>query len=265
MAAEIVHYRERVEFAVDGEGKGKAYFVLGVRKSGSSLLNSMVDEMATANNLAYIDVAGKLFAAGFTVRDWQEDRRLCRILRRGHVYGGFRNFPLCFAAAPLFQRGFKVLLVRDPRDALVSEYFSNAYSHSIPAAGKSKNDMLALRERAHSTSIDDYVLSMAPSLKRVLKEYAAMKDDPNCLLFRYEDVIFEKARLIADICDFFGWTLDEDRKKHILGWADVVPFEERPTEFVRRVTPGDHREKLSAGVIDTLNTALADELRFFGY
>lgn len=265
MRAEVIHYRERVEFAIDAEGKGNAYFVLGVRKSGSSVLNSIVDELARLNGVSYIDVAGKLFEAGFPVRDWQADRKLCRILRRGHAYGGFRNCPLCFLDAPLFQRGLKVLVVRDPRDALVSEYFSNAYSHSIPAAGKSKTDMLALRERAHSTPIDEYVLSMAPSMKRVLGEYAGMKQDPLCLMFRYEDVIFEKARLITEICEFFGWSIAEEKLRQILSWADILPAEERPTEFVRRVTPGDHLEKLSPEVIASLNSILAEELRLFGY
>jgi hypothetical protein len=261
----VVRYQERVEFTLDERTSGNAYFVLGVRKSGSSILNSIIEGLAKLNGVPYIDVAGKLFAAGFSVKQWQRDRELSAILRDGHVYGGFRNCPLCFQNFPLFEHGRKVLMVRDPRDALVSEYFSNAYSHSIPVAGTSKNEMLKLRQRANSMPIDEYVLTMAEPMKQVLQEFAGMKQDPLCRIFRYEDVIFEKGQLIADICEFFGWTIGEQQKKQILGWADVVPSEERPTEFIRRVTPGDHVEKLSVRVVEQLNNILAKELGLFGY
>ena len=52
----------------------------------------------------------------------------------GRVYGGFRSMPLVFAQSELYRRSRKILLVRDPRDALVSEYFSLAYSHGLPEA-----------------------------------------------------------------------------------------------------------------------------------
>jgi Sulfotransferase domain len=260
----IVHYHG-VEYEICDQPAAGTFFILGVRKSGSSLLNSIINALAKLNNLNYIDVAGRLFKAGIPVHDWQDSSELSVILAPGNVYGGFRNSPKAFYRSPLFRVGRKLLLVRDPRDALVSEYFSSAYSHSIPDAGESRDEMLALRERSLRTTIDDYVLQSARTLKRTLREYMIFTKDPNCRWFRYEDIIFDKARFIDDVCGFFGWTIADRDRANILGWADVRPSEERPTEFVRRVTPGDHREKLKPGVVHRLNKMFAEELAHFGY
>jgi predicted HAD superfamily phosphohydrolase len=45
----------------------------------------------------------------------------------------------------------------------------------------------------------------------------------------------------------------------------VMPAEENPAQFVRRVTPGDHLEKLDAATIAALDDILHEELRRFGY
>ncbi len=253
------------EYSIRTGAEGGPFFVLGVRKSGSSVLNSIVQALAEQNGLNYVDVAGKLFEAGVPVPEWQADPSLIEIVEPGNVYGGFRNAPTAFYPAQSFRRGRKILMVRDPRDALVSEYFSNAYSHSIPKGGDLREDMLSLREAALHASIDQYVLDMAPSLRRVLRQYMVIAHDANCRLFRYEDVFLQKRRLIEEICVFFGWTLPPQAADNILRWADVLPTEERPTEFVRRVTPGDHREKLSGKVIERLNTLFAEEMAHYGY
>jgi hypothetical protein len=265
MGEHTVRYRDVASFSLDERPNANTYFVLGVRKSGSSILNSIVEALAKFNDVPFVDVAGRLFEAGILVRDWQRDPELRAVLRQGHVYGGFRNCPLCFLGFFAFTGARKVLLVRDPRDALVSEYFSNAYSHSIPPAGESKEKMLASRVEAQAATIDDYVLGMTGQMRRALDEYRPVKKDPLCRVFRYEDVIFEKGRLMSDICDFFGWTITDEQKRLILGWADVIPAQEDPTRFIRRVTPGDHLEKLAPATIARLNEIFRNELVEYGY
>ena len=240
-------------------------FVLGVRKSGSSILNSMVHALSQPLNLPFIDIPGKLFAAGVKVQEWRPDPALCQLLAPGQVYGGFRNAPLALRGHSLFEGGRKILLVRDPRDALVSEYFSNAYSHSMPAAGEGREQMLALRTKALRASIESFVIERCGPMRNTLMEYAFTTADPLVKIFRYEDIIGNKAQFLMDIAEHFDWTPDLQRIGQIVGWADVQPSEERPTEFVRRVTPGDHRDKLSEPIIAELDRRLAEPMLLFGY
>jgi hypothetical protein len=160
--------------------------------------------------------------------------------------------------------------VRDPRDALVSEYFSTAYSHSLPKvqaeAGGVRTDFLAAREAARAASVESYVLAKADALNRTLLEYEDVARDPATRLFRYEDVILHKRDWVRAMEAHFGWApASEAFLEKMMAWADVVPDAERPDQFVRKVLPGDHKDKLNAAAIGKLNDALAGSMRVFGY
>jgi hypothetical protein len=260
-----IRYRDVAEFDVADNPAREIYFVFGVRKSGSSILNNMVHAVATMNNVHYVDVAGTLFQKGLRAPDWQRDAGLCELLRPGNLYGGFRNFPFGLAGHEDFATSRKVLMVRDPRDALVSEYFSNAYSHSLPESGQARRDMLAHREAALNSDLQAYVLKMAPALRRTLRDYKSLKLDGSTKLIRYENGIMQKRAMLSDICSFFSWSVTEQQVDQIMGWADIVPDVERPTEFVRKVVPHDHVEKLLHETIDKLNDFFVEELAYFGY
>jgi hypothetical protein len=254
-----------VSFPLEVQRTGPCRFVFGIRKSGSSILNSMAAALAQRQCQPFVDVGGTLFAAGVAVTQWQHDPALATLLRPGHVYGGFRNFPTGLAVHRLYREAPKVLLVRDPRDALVSEYFSNAYSHSLPRLGQAREQMLDLRRNALAQSIDAQVLQRAPAMARTLNEYLALVADPLARVFRYEDVIGRKRRFLRDISDHFDWPDDERFLDLVLSWADVMPTDEDPTRFVRKVAPGDHLDKLSPPVIKQITALMSAEMRAFGY
>lgn len=260
--------RMGVTFDVDETRTGPAFFILGVRKSGSSMLNRVARQLARYNNYNFIDVGGRLFSNNIRVGQWIKDPSFAEIVRPGNVYGGFRNYPSGFEHNRTFREGRKILLVRDPRDALVSEYFSSAYSHSLPVTGGDdgqRADMLDQRRQALNSSIDEFVLSRAKLMRRTVIEYLPLVREPNTLLLRYEDIIFEKSAMIGDIVKHFAWNCRPKQLEAILGWVDVVPETENPKEFIRKVTPGDHKEKLSAATILQLNQELADVLASFEY
>ena len=249
-------------------GRG-AFFILGVRKSGSSVLNQMCAALSQFNNYKFVDVAGIMFNNNITVRSWANDPVINELLTEGNVYGGFRVMPFAFSKSSIFRSAKKVLLIRDPRDALVSEYFSNAYSHVIPAASGDRAEvnrqMTELREKALNTNIEDSVLSMAPNLNRTILGYSSVCRDAATLLLKYENVILDKRRLIESICTHFGWNVNEQLITNILGWADVIPPKEDQKAFVRKVVPGDHKEKLSQKTISKLNRMLKPAMELLGY
>ncbi len=261
---------QRIAFVA---GKARALaetcFVLAVRKCGSSVLNSMIADMARANGRHYLDIAGQFYHANIPERAWRHDPASCKLLVAGQVHGGFRAMPLIFADHPIYVAARKILLVRDPRDALVSEFFSNAYSHALPRAGGgggAARDMLALREAALRASVETYALRRAGPLNHTFMEYRDALADPLIRVFRYEEVILAKRAWVRDIASHLGW--EEPNEAFIEGmmaWADVVPEAERPEQFVRRVLPGDHRIKLNPAVIARVDEIMRPSLRLFGY
>lgn len=254
-----------IDFDVEDDPDKRILFILGIRKSGSSIFNSICADLAKVNGYRYVDVAGKLFAAGVIERIWGPDPEIETLLRPGNLYGGFRSLPPALAASPVFKSARKAVLVRDPRDVLVSEYFSNAYSHTLPTEGQGKDRFAMEREKARSAELNDYVRGRIKDIKRTSAPFLALKDDANTAIFRYEDVIFHKDVLIRGVCRFFGWTASDELIRQILSWADVRPDVERPTEFIRRVTPGDYKEKLLPDVSAEISHELTDFMTAYGY
>src|SRR4051812_37859857 len=87
--------RESVTFFVDDEGAGRAFFILGIRKCGSTLLNRVCKALAVHNSVNYVDVAGTFFKHNINAAQWVMDPAVCAMLRPGNAYGGFRNMPRC--------------------------------------------------------------------------------------------------------------------------------------------------------------------------
>ncbi len=257
-------------FDIAAPASGEVFIALGLRKCGSSIMFSMLTDLAGLNGVNFVDVAGRFFAANVAEPDWRRDPAVLGLLAPGNLFGGFRAMPLVLARSTLYQQARKILLVRDPRDALVSEYFSNAYSHAVPdapaGAPGARADFLALRQAALSTDIEAAVLARAPAMNTAFLEYAECVADPRTKLFRYEDVILQKRRWLRDMAAHFGWESGSDAFiEGMMSWADVIPGEERAENFIRKVVPGDHRAKLGAAVIGRLDAILAPALALFGY
>lgn len=259
----------QIPFVVDTDCSGPAYFALGIRKCGSSLFHKLVIQLARINNRTFVDVAERYFKSNIVSKDWIKDPANRAILYGGNVYGGFREMPATFADAPLYKEGKKMLMVRDPRDALVSEYFSNAYSHGIPlptqdAAGIT-NLLEKLRREALDTQIDEWVVDRAASLRSAFLGYVSQLDSTSMTVVKYEEYIFKKPELIRLIARNFDMQVNDAQITQIMGWADVRPTQEMPTQFIRRVTPGDHREKLRPDTIAKLNKILKPAMDAFSY
>ena len=254
-----------LSFEIDARRAERAWFALGVRKSGSSIFSSIVGALAIFNEIHAVDVPGTMFAAGVRYVEWNNHPRIADLLWRGNVYIGFRDPPTAFYADPVFREGKKILMVRDPRDALVSEYYSNAFSHSLPTEQTGNTVLEQERAKALQSSLEAYVLERTEHLDLTVAGYRKLIGDPNLLILRYEDVIFDKARWIREIAGHYGWQVSDELITNILGWADVRPDAENPQAFVRRVAPGDHLDKLSPGAIETVNGRLSDIWSEFGY
>jgi hypothetical protein len=254
-----------VEFSVTAASGGSASFALGIRKSGSSLFSNIAAALATHNNFNVIDIPGTLFEHGYRYHDWNALDRIRSLIWPGNVYVGFRDPPTCLYDDAIFRDARKILLVRDPRDALVSEYFSNAFSHSLPSENAERSIIAEQRAIAQKTPIAEYVLDRARQFDTTFKGYIPLVHDPKLLVIRYEDVIFDKAKWIGIVANHFGWTVSAELAKGILSWADVRPASEDPRAFVRKVAPGDHKEKLSSDVITKLNAQLSPIWQDLGY
>jgi len=257
-----------VPFDIAANGTGPAYFALGIRKSGSTLLYKIMSFLAARNDINVVDVPGTFFRKGLVAGNWQT-LDLSGVIQPANLYLGFRALPPVLAENPDFIRSPKVFMFRDPRDGLVSQYFSDAFSHSIPSesdsVGEGREIVLKKRAAAQATDIDEYVVKHARNMGNTLGNCARLLSDPMCLVLRYEDFVFQKRRLVSKVIKHFGWKLHPAQMDRLMELVDQVPQTEDKMKFVRKAVPGDHRLKLKPETIRRLDRDLATTLETFDY
>ena len=84
-------------------------------------------------------------------------------------------------------------------------------------------------------------------------------------LYRYEDIIFDKLAWANDMLAYLGLAAPAAVVERLVAQNDLRPPVEEITQHVRKVVPGDHREKLKTETIAELNTRLAPILEKYGY
>ncbi len=237
----------------------ESLFIVGLVKSGSTLLNRLMKPLAEGAGYNFDAPANTVRQQGVKLRGARPDFQ-----PEGHAYGGFRNLPW---PLPEFAAGRTVFLARDPRDALTSLYFSVAYSHRPPGTGADGallRKFQARRMRALDQPIDAFVLAEAPKQAETIAE--TLRHLPaGTRRYAYETVIFDKLAWARDMMAYLGLELADRRLAAIVERQDVIPAVEAPRDHIRRVTPGDHRDKLAPATIARLDDILQPVMSALGY
>lgn len=242
----------------EGEPSLRSCYLFAFVKSGSTLMEKLVSDYCDAIGAPYFSLYDQAFAQGITTPNIRSDALQC-FAEDGIIFSGFRHYPsfdLPISGANV------ILLVRDPRDMMVSLYFSILKSHVIPAG----NERLRReREQLVGFSIDEFVLKRARGYLLAYRRYMDKLSEARKRVFRYEDVIYNKDEWLAEIVDFAGLPHKPKEIKRISARHDVVPAREDASNHIRQVHPGNFRKKLRRDTIEQLNVVLSEFLDDFGY
>lgn len=248
-------------------GDFPACFAFSIHKAGSSLMHSMIAAVCNKTGIPSISIPDILFVEGIVENEWQNDPGIARALTDGRVYLGFRALPpLLQVDDSLALTRKSVLLVRDPRDALVSQYYSfggKHLSHRLPT--KNTDQFLERTKATADLEIDEYVLTFAPQYLAKLRAYRDHLDFSTVLLRRYEDIFFDKRNFLEEIFRHFGLQVDADAIREVAEAHDIRPATEQVGQHIRKGTPGDHREKLQPATIARLDEMFREIGLFYGY
>lgn len=231
------------------------------------MLNKLLRDVCAAIDLPVVALEKAFFREGYSPGDLRGG--LEPLFReRGYAYLAFRSF-WCRDVAFDFSRCRKIVLVRDPRDAAVSYYFSTRQSHGIPKGGPVRRWMEQKRrffeEKGTPEDAFEDLRNMALGLKNRLLEYLALLNDGNTVFYRYEDVIFRKEEWLRHMLAFLNLAPGEEKVAAIAARHDVRPTGERPDKHIRQVTPGNFRVHLNEEQAGRLTEELGEVLRAFGY
>ena len=249
-----------------GDTSIPSVFLIGLPKAGSTLLNRLMRPLTTAAGLSYVGLQETLFAMGVAAPAIPAEANAA-FAPTGYAFGGFRSIPNGIVIPP-YAADRTVLLVRDPRDMLTSLYFSLARSHRPPGTTVGEGlaeSFNAQREAISQMGIDEFALERA---RMVLGQYRTVTNKLTGVphrVYRYEDVIFDKLPWTRDMLDYLGLAPPPALIEKVVASNDVRPKVEDTSQHVRKVAPGDHREKLRPETIEALNVLFEPILRQHRY
>ena len=249
-------------FSVPESANLDSFFVFSIYKAGSTLLMMIMADVCKALRIPVIDLPAQVFNLGLAPKDLAKDIN-CLWRERGFAYTGFRSF---FPSMEFdFSKTKNILLIRDPRDMLVSLYFSVKYSHSIPKLKEADHPMTRERAALQEIGIDQSVLNKAHAYRNYFQDYMKHLPAATTRVYRYEDIIFKKKEWIEDMLGFLGLELGLQKIKTIAEKYDVRPDTEDPKKHIRQVTPGNYKSHLSQTTIDKLDKLFRPVMRLFYY
>lgn len=235
----------------------------GVARGGSSICNAIIRQLALQAGMQDMDILGHYYKTGVSIGNIDTKVTDSLYTPTGIFYGPHREFPpkvLHFNLNPFT----KILVVRDPRDCLVSHYFAMKNIHTKFEAGKSIDQMQKGREI--SQTIDEYVVDKADDYIKVFNKYIRfVRRNSDTYIYRYEDIIENTRSWLKDVCYISGIKLSDDKLLKVLQVADFNVKEEDEHSHKRQVKSGDHIRKLKKDTIDSLNNKMARQLNFFDY
>lgn len=235
--------------------------VFTLHKCASMFIYKILTEVCQRNQFAFVSVNDpeyktQIRTTGYYRQFWDA----------GDVFGPIRLFEPPPADSDI------VLHLRDPRDILVSLYFSFVYSHSATPVASPR---LTLAPFAHNeesrtywreAGIDKFVIEVAPFYRQRFLDYLGMLENrPDAHLLTYEEMVLDFDSWLKRFLSAFP--VDQEVERIALSplGRETVPRSENQQSHVRQASPGDHRRKLRVETIHQLDGAFGDILGRLGY
>lgn len=220
--------------------------------------------LGRARGLEHVDHATRMFSDTDAAPDG--------FLPEGHLYGPLR----ISAQGPVLDRLILpaleavrrekcpvCLMVRDPRDMLVSQFFHNRDGAPLRAGLAAAESRERERSDAVRLGIDRYVLEKATRFEAgFIRAARLVADRPSTRVLRYEDMVDDWPAFRNRLRDAFD--LSEDALRDIERESRPEGLE-RPGAHKRSGATGDHTRKLAPETVAALTERFAPFLRAFGY
>lgn len=184
--------------------------------------------------------------------------------REGFIYGPFRT-PFF---VPNWQAYKAIYFLRDPRDSLISLYYSFGRTHPIPLDRKTGERFVKERKKIQNETIDEFCIRMATEWSKPLLSYykkmISLSLTPP-LVLTYENYVQNTHETIKRIFLYCDVT---DKTNMITALAKkAAPVQPQISETSHRRSGkiGQSKYELKSDTICIIETILKDEIIFFGW
>ena len=241
-----------------------------LNKAATQYTGRILKKCAVENGMVPVSIHGYAFQTNFPYLDHltaEEMEKYQHIFKpNGYLYSVFGGM---IEGISELEKYKIVLMVRDFRDLLVSEYYSIAYSHVAPYKHGNKYErFVEQRTEAQDSAIDEYAVNESNRILNTLQRYKTLLIDkyPNVYITKYEDMINDFPGWLNNLLyncelnirpDFFTALLERNER--------IRPKDEDVQRHIRKGKSGEYKEKLNQETIEYLNAKFSSMLLTFGY
>jgi hypothetical protein len=240
-------------------------------KAGTQYVRSVLTRCAVENGMVPVGVHDYAFHTDFprlhslTADEMKKYEHIFK--PRGYLYSAFGGG---MVEGIVDLDLYKVIFVtRDPRDILVSHYYSMAYSHATPEGTGNKHErFIKNRAMARASTIDEWVLRRSDKLYDTCVRYQELllKKSPHTYRTNYEQMVYDFSSWLRGLLNYCELNISADSFELLLQEnARIRPQEENIYHHLRKGQVGDYRNKLKPETIHSLNEKFASVLEMFGY
>jgi hypothetical protein len=234
-----------------------------MHKAGSVFVDQVLRQLALSAGMEHVDLAFQAFQTGASEHLYCVDH--ANVLSRSRCYFGPFRGPYIRKMRGL-ERLRLVAQVRDPRDCIVSLYYSLKYSHPAPALGPARETYERNMDYIESANLDNFVRRQARQYAvRMQVLQTVLRRTQKNLLLHYESMVSAPLEWLSLLCTF----LQVDLPPRLADWVSremcTKDLLEDVSRHKRQVLPGDFRRKLSVSMQDELTSMLRPHLDAFDY
>ena len=241
-----------------------------VNKAATQYVKSIIQQCARVNNLVKVSLHDYAFHSDFpylnTLSADQMQQYQHVFKPQGYAYSVFGGM---IEGIPNFEQFLTILMLRDPRDVLVSEYYSVAYSHFAPSRHSRKYaQFIQLRQHTQTLSVDEYAMAQCDRVYATFARYQRLLVDqyPAVYITRFEEMVSDFPTWLSALLNYCELDIgDRLRQTLIENHRAIQPRQENAQRHLRKGAVGDYREKLNPETIDYIEAKLAPVLTAFHY
>ncbi len=255
--------------ALDSLDKPKSVFFFTMHKCASSFMNKLFTAIAGKSDYKLTDYGKEIWNLSDYVdivgpyEDFLEKSYERLYMTRGVIYAPQRN-PLFFPGVENFRH---IFFLRDPRDAVVSSYYSTAFSHDIPKGSQSKQRFDTKRRQAQEQGIDEYTLQAAVDwLIPLYANYRKLRESSyDYLYLTYDEFKDDTEKFIYDIAQFLNVPVSSNVVSTLSVEASPIQVKKNIYTHKRSGKSQQYLDELKPETVTTLNDMFVDTLDYWRF
>lgn len=258
----LLHAQKAIE-------KPRSVIFFTTHKCASSFMNQFFMMVSNDSNYTVVDYASSIWALGdsldigSTYEPFLEENYDRLYFQTGEIYAPQRR-PIDFPGIEKFKY---IFFLRDPRDVLVSAFYSFGFSHSLPQNKAARDAFLKRREKIQEGTIDDYVREAATEwVLPIYKNYQNLRKNSNSNIFlSYDLFISNLPKFINELAHFLNFVPSEEKIQKVISANKKGLNTKENISHRRSGKSGQFREELSPSTIEYLNELFSDILIYWKF